>query len=105
MKKISSEQVHQINVNGTETLISEDSRSDKSSTGEQSRPGCQEITARRRWTKEENNTIMCYLLKRARKSCVLPNSVQEFIEIEAWLLFTFFICLHNQLSSIHSIFT
>ena len=48
MKKISSEQVHQININGTETLISEDSRSDKSSTGEQSRPGCQEITARRR---------------------------------------------------------
>ena len=29
--------------------------------------------------------------------------LQEFIEIEAWLLLTFFICLNNQLSSIHSI--
>ena len=31
--------------------------------------------------------------------------VEEFIEIEAWLLLTFFICLHNELSSIHSIVT
>ena len=37
------------------------------------------------------------------KSCVLLNSVREFIELEAWLLLTFFICLYNQLSSIHSI--
>ena len=36
---------------------------------------------------------------------VLLNSVQEFIEKEAWLLLTFFICLHNHLSSIHSIVT
>ena len=36
----------------------------------------------------------------ARKNCILLNSVQEFIEIEAWLLLTFFICLHNQILSI-----
>ena len=34
---------------------------------------------------------------------VLLNSVQEFIEIEAWLLLTFFLRLHNQLLSMHSI--
>ena len=32
-------------------------------------------------------------------------SAQEFTEIEAWLLLTFSTCLHNQLSSIHSIVT
>ena len=40
-----------------------------------------------------------------RENCVLLNSVQEFIEIEAWLLLIFFLCLHNQLISIHSTFT
>ena len=30
-------------------------------------------------------------------------SVQKFIEIQGWLLLTFFICLHNQLSSFNSI--
>ena len=35
---------------------------------------------------------------------LLLNSVQEFIEIESWPL-TFFICLHNQSSSVHSIVT
>ena len=30
-------------------------------------------------------------------------SVQKFIEIQIWLLLTFFICLHNQLSSFSSI--
>ena len=35
-----------------------------------------------------------------RENCVLVNSVQEFIEIKAWLLLTFFICLHNQILSI-----
>ena len=34
-----------------------------------------------------------------RKNCVSLNSVQEFIEIEAWLPLTFLVCLHNQ--SIH----
>ena len=27
------------------------------------------------------------------------DSVQKFIEIQGWLLLTFFICLHNQLKS------
>ena len=34
------------------------------------------------------------------KSCVLLDSVQAKA---AWLLLIFFICLHNQLSSIHSV--
>ena len=37
------------------------------------------------------------------KTCVLLNSVQKFLEIQGWLLLTFFICLHNQLSSFNSI--
>ena len=39
------------------------------------------------------------------ENCVLLNSVQEFIETEAWLLLIFFQCLHNQFISIHSIVT
>ena len=31
------------------------------------------------------------------------DSVQKFIEIQGLLLLTFFICLHNQLSSFNSI--
>ena len=31
-----------------------------------------------------------------RENCVLPNSVPEFIEIEARLLLSFIICSHNQ---------
>ena len=31
------------------------------------------------------------------------DSVQKFIEIQSWLLLTFLICLHNQLSSFNSI--
>ena len=31
------------------------------------------------------------------------NSLQKFAEIQGWLLLTFFICLHNQLSSFNSI--
>ena len=31
------------------------------------------------------------------------DSVQKFIEIQGWLLLTFFIYLHNQLSSFNSI--
>ena len=30
-----------------------------------------------------------------RENCALLNSVQEFIEKDAWLLLTFFPCLHN----------
>ena len=37
------------------------------------------------------------------KTCVLLNSVQIFMEKQGWLLLTFFICLHNQLSSFNSI--
>ena len=33
----------------------------------------------------------------------LLNSVQKFIETQDWLLLTFFISLHNQLSSFNSI--
>ena len=37
-------------------------------------------------------------------SCELSlNSVQKFIEMQDWLLLTFSICLHNQLSSFDSI--
>ena len=32
-----------------------------------------------------------------------PDSVQIFIEIQGWLLLTFFIFLHDQLSSFNSI--
>ena len=31
------------------------------------------------------------------------DSVQKFIQIQGWLLLMFFICLHNQLSSLNSI--
>ena len=40
-----------------------------------------------------------------REHCVLLNLVQEFTEIEAWLLLTFFLRLRNQLISIQSIVT
>ena len=32
------------------------------------------------------------------------DSVQKFVETQGWLLLTFFMCLHNQLSSFNSIF-
>ena len=35
--------------------------------------------------------------------CSLLSSLQKFIEMQGWLLLTFFICLHNQLSSFNSI--
>ena len=44
-------------------------------------------------------------LQNPGKNCFLLNSVKEFIEIEACLLLTFFICSHNQLNSIYSIIT
>ena len=40
-----------------------------------------------------------------RENFVLLNSVQEFIVIQAWLLLTFFLCLHNQLISVYYIVT
>ena len=39
------------------------------------------------------------------KSCARIYSVQEFLEKEAWLLLTLFICLHNHFSSMYSILT
>ena len=54
-------------------------------------------SGRRRCKNNESLTIL-------RGKTVLLNSVHEFIEIEVWLLLTFFLCLHNQLISIHSIF-
>ena len=40
-----------------------------------------------------------------RENIVLLISVQEFIEIQAWLLLTFFLCLHNQLIFVYYIVT
>ena len=45
------------------------------------------------------------LYRYSQGKTVFLNSAQEFIEIEAWLFLTFFICLYNQLSCIHSIVT
>ena len=36
---------------------------------------------------------MFRLVERYRKNFVLLNSVEEFIEIQVWLLMTFFLCL------------
>ena len=44
-----------------------------------------------------------YLTILTGKACALLNSVQRFIEIQGWLLLTFSICPHNQLSSFNSI--
>ena len=35
-----------------------------------------------------------------RENCVLLNLAKELIEVEAWLLLTFLLCFHNQLSHI-----
>ena len=40
-----------------------------------------------------------------RLTIILHSLVQESIEIEAWRLLTFFLCLHNQFSYIDSIVT
>ena len=40
-----------------------------------------------------------------RENFVLLKSVQEFIEIQAWLLLSFFLSLHNQLISVYYIVT
>ena len=40
-----------------------------------------------------------------RENFVLLNSVQEFIEIQVWLLLSFFLSLHNQLISVYYIVT
>ena len=52
-----------------------------------------------------SKTNFLHLNNTHRENCVSLNSVQEFIEIGIWLLLTLFLCLHNQLISIHSIVT
>ena len=44
----------------------------------------------------EDPNICLTILK--GKTCALLNSVKKFIEKQGWLLLTFFICLHNQLT-------
>ena len=48
------------------------------------------------WNKMLNDT-------RREKLCFTQFIVEEFTEIEPWLPLTVFICLHNQLISIHCI--
>ena len=57
------------------------------------------------WCIVEKKELYDSLLMLTGRNFVLLNSVQGFIEIEAWLLLTFFIYLYNQLSSVHSIVT
>ena len=49
------------------------------------------------------NFILIYVCQNQRYSHGRLDSVQEFNEIQGWLLLTFFICLHNQLSFFNSI--
>ena len=46
-----------------------------------------------------------YLNYTHRENCILLNSVQEFTERKAWLRLTFFLCLNDQLISLHSVVT
>ena len=57
------------------------------------------------WIKHIRITLNASLNDTHRVKCVLLNSVQEFIEAEACLVLTFFLCLHNQLISTQSIVT
>ena len=45
----------------------------------------------------EIRDLKVYLPIHTRKICVLLNLIQKFIEIDAWLRLTFFICLQNEL--------
>ena len=49
------------------------------------------------------NFILIYVCQNQRYSHGRLDSVQEFNEIQGWLLLTFFIYLHNQLSSLNSV--
>ena len=44
-----------------------------------------------------------YVKTLTRKNLWFAEFSTKFIEIQGWLLLTFFICLHNQLSSFNSI--
>ena len=58
-------------------------------------------------TKAKENLHLCHqalkLTIPSGKNYVLLDLVQEFTEIEAWLLLTFFVCFHSQLNFIYSI--
>ena len=57
-------------------------------------------------TKKKRKVLFCVFTTEQYshgRTCVLLNSVQRFIEIQGWLLLTFFVCLHNQLSYFNSI--
>ena len=51
--------------------------------------------------------MLCFfiVLQPHSKEAVNDTHKEKLIKIETWLLLTFFICLLNQLSSIHSIIT
>ena len=55
--------------------------------------GNEKTLSKNHWS---SRTLGIDLMTLTVKDCVLLNSAQEFIEIEAWLLLTFFIYLHNQ---------
>ena len=52
-----------------------------------------------------NDSLLTYRRYSHGRTCGLLNLVQKLIELQGWLLLTFFffICLHNQLSSFNSI--
>ena len=52
------------------------------------------------YVKQSNLLITCSFFNDTHMGEL--GSVQNFIEIQGWLLLTFFICLHNQLSSFNS---
>ena len=67
-----------------------------------------------KWFVVKNHSLLVakfdrYLLDKAindthrEKTFTLLSSVQKFVEIQGWLLLTFFTCLNNQLSSFNSI--
>ena len=58
--------------------------------------GCKEY-------EEKNRSRGALIILTWKDLAALLNSVQKFIEIQGWQLLTFFICLHNQLSSFNSI--
>ena len=57
------------------------------------------------WIQHIRTTLNANLNDTHREDCILLNSVQEFIEVEASLLLAFFLCLHNYLISTHYIVT
>ena len=58
---------------------------------------------RNSWTFQQIYWIPGNLKILTGKTCALLNSVQKLIEMQGWLLLTFFVCLHNQWSFFNSI--